>query len=237
MAREAVGSDNTRIAAGIVIGFGGLALSVAFMVYLHVAAGGGLRSTMSEYIFVDGVGWMFGASAVCMAIGALGALIGLSDTGLLSGNGSRSAAWSQPEPSSRPARGTGLLRLGLWLVPTGFVLVALFPTNSAGPLSLSAEIHRYAAGVGFTGPPVAAYLVARRLARPELARYRLWLLRGAGVTAGALVVFLISHFGTLPEFMQDLRGPTQRLLLVLVLLVLGQLIYLPARCAERARGE
>ncbi|MQA08161.1 MAG: DUF998 domain-containing protein [Pseudonocardiaceae bacterium] len=199
---------------GVAMGFVGLTLSVVFMAYLHVVASGQLSpvdTTMSDYVFADVIGWMFGASVLSMAVGAFGAFRGLAAMGLL----------------ARP-----LPRLALSLVMLGAVLVALFPTDQGETLealSLPAEIHRYAAGVVFFSLPIAALLVSSRLG--ALPRYRKWLRGTVFVTTVALVVFLTSHFGMMPEAIQDLRGVAQRLLFVLELEVLGQLIYLPMRYA------
>ncbi|GAA4435300.1 hypothetical protein GCM10023148_41770 [Actinokineospora soli] len=179
------------------MGFVGLALSAVFMLGVHIVGSGqidAVGSTLSTLVFVDGYGWMFGASVLAMAVAAVG-LVSLSE---------------------------GLLRNTLAVVAVCCVLVAVFPTNRSGPLTVSAEIHRYAAGVAFFLVPVAALLVIRRLGRGTVERR--WLVRSMAGTAALLVVFLVSHFGVVPEAMQDMRGVFQRMMFVLQLLILAQLL-------------
>jgi hypothetical protein len=60
---------------------------------------------------------------------------------------------------------TGSVRalLGLWAA--GLIVAAVFPTNLRGtPANLSSEIHLYAGAVAFAALPIAAWLLARRLA-------------------------------------------------------------------------
>lgn len=192
---------------GVALGFTGLALSAAFMAGLHVVASGRinpLESPLSGYVFVDGYGWMFGASVVGMAVGGLGVLISLRGTAL-------------------PSR--GLPRLALVLAAVCCLLVALFPTNKAGPLTLSAEIHRYAAGVAFVCVPIAALLVAAHLSGSGGPSR--WLRRTALGTALLLAMFLTSHFGVLPEEVRQLSGLFQRIMFALQLATIAQLLRVP----------
>lgn len=178
------------------VGFAGLALSAVFMLGVHVLGGGRIDladSTLSTLVYVDGWGWMFGASVLGMAAGAAGL----------------AAASRDP-----------VLRAALGLVAFCCVLVALFPTNLTGPLTVSAEIHRYAAGVAFFSVPVAALLAARRLERA----HRRWLTATMAGTAVLLLVFLTSHFEMLPQAMQDMRGVFQRMMFALQLVLLAQLL-------------
>ncbi|MGX7827970.1 DUF998 domain-containing protein [Actinokineospora sp. 24-640] len=202
------GGARTPRAMGVALGFTGLVLSAVFMAGLHLVASGQINpieSPLSGYVFVDGYGWMFGASVVGMAVGGVGVLIGL---------------WGTAVPSR------GLPRLALGLAAVCCLLVALFPTNKTGPLTLSAEIHRYAAGVAFVCVPIAALLVAAHLSGSGgVSR---WLRRTAFGTALLLVVFLTSHFGVLPEEVQRMSGLFQRIMFALQLVTIAQLLRVPA---------
>lgn len=201
-------------ARGTALGIAGLVLSAAFMAGVHIVGSGQINpvdSTLSALVFVDGYGWMFGASVLAMALAATGLVLAL--------------------PGSGP-RSHRLLRPTLALVAFCCVLVAVFPTNHSGPLTVSAEIHRYAAGAAFFLVPVAALLVALRLDRTAAHRRRLLLSMAA--TAGILVVFLVSHFGLVPREVQDLRGVFQRMMFAVQLVLLVQLLQ--AFQPERTRS-
>ncbi len=189
---------------GLALGYVGLALSAVFMLGVHIVGNGQIDpigSTLSTLVFVEGYGWMFGASVLSMAAAATGLLVA--------------------------ARGHRLLAPALGVVAVCCVLVALFPTNRSGPLTVSAEIHRYAAGVAFFLVPVAALLVAVGLSRGDAARRAL--LRGTVGAAVILLLFLTSHFGVMPEAMQDMRGVFQRTMFVLQLVVLARMLRVAAR--------
>ncbi|GGS42971.1 DUF998 domain-containing protein [Actinokineospora fastidiosa] len=186
-------------ARGLALGFVGLALSAVFMVGVHVVGSGQINpvdSTLSTLVFVDGYGWMFGVSVLAMAMAAVGLLLTVPRT-------------------------DRLLRAALGLAALSCLLVAVFPTNRSGPLTVSAEIHRYAAGVAFFCVPIAAVLVAARLRRSTTRR---WLLHSATATAVLLLVFLVSHFGLVPTEIQEMRGLFQRMMFVLQLAILAQLL-------------
>ncbi|TCP41637.1 uncharacterized protein DUF998 [Tamaricihabitans halophyticus] len=202
---------------GGALGFGGLGIAVLLMTYLHVVASGlinPLDRTMSDYVHVPGSGWAFGASVLAIAVATIGTGIGLARVGLL---------------------GSRLLRLALVLTIVGALLAGTFPTNASGPLTMAAEIHRYSAGVVFFCVPIAAALTGIALRGSRYDTARRWLFVGAAISAGALVLFLGSHFGSLPEGFQALRGLFQRLLLAIELGVLAMLTYLPAHMARRTR--
>lgn len=194
------------------LGLAGIVCSVLFMANLTVTAWDRmsvLDTTMSDYIFVPEVGWMFGAAVLCISVAGLGAMLGLGATRLL---------------------GNGVLRLALGLAVVGSVLAAVFPTDLGESLSTSAQIHRYAAGVVFFCVPIAAVLVARQLTGVGyLAKYRKSLYSSVAVTSAVLALFMTSHFGVMPEALQELNGLFQRLLYVLELVLLGQLVLLPPR--------
>jgi hypothetical protein len=131
---------------------------------------------MSDYIFVDGAGWLFGAS----------------------------------------------------------VLTALFPTDPIGAASLSAQIHRYAAGVVFCCVPIAAALLGFRLADAGQApRYRNWLWCSALATGAVVLIFLVSHLGGAPAPLAESVGVLQRVMFGCVIVLLAQLLYLPTAQLSR----
>jgi len=194
------------------LGLAGIVLSLLFMANLTVTAWDRMSvvdTTMSDYIFVPGVGWMFGAALLCMCVAGLGAMVGLSAIGLL---------------------GNGMLRLALGVAVLGSLLAAIFPTDLGESLSTSAQIHRYAAGVVFFAVPIAVVLAARGLTGVGyLAGNRKWLYANAIATSVVLVLFLSSHLGAMPTALQELNGLFQRLLFVFELSLLGQLVLLPLR--------
>lgn len=194
------------------LGLAGIVCSLLLMANLTVTAWDQLNvldTTMSDYIFVPELGWMFGAAVMCISVAGLGAMLGLAAIGLL---------------------GNGLLRLSLGLAMVGSVLAAVFPTDLGESVSVSAQIHRYAAGVVFFCVPIAVVLVARQLTEVAyLANYRKSLYGSVVVTSVVLALFMTSHFGVMPEALQTLNGLFQRLLYVLELVLLGQLVMLPLR--------
>jgi Protein of unknown function (DUF998) len=194
------------------LGLSGIVLSALFMTQLTVVAWSRmnvLNTTMSDYVFVPRVGWMFGAAVLCMCVAGLGAMAGLAAIRLL---------------------GNGVLRAALGLAVLGSLLAAVFPTDVGESLSTSAQIHRYAAGVVFFCLPIAAYLLARSLTGVGyLARDRKLLYANVIVTSVVLTLFMTSHFGPMPEALQELNGLFQRMLFVLELGLLGQIVLLPMR--------
>jgi Protein of unknown function (DUF998) len=194
------------------LGLAGIVCSLLLMANLTVTALDQLNvldTTMSDYIFVPEIGWMFGAAVLCISVAGLGAMLGLAAIGLL---------------------GKGMLRLSLGLAVVGSVLAAVFPTDLGESVSVSAQIHRYAAGVVFFCVPIAVVLVARQLTDVAyLAIYRKSLYGSVVVTSVVLALFMTSHFGVMPEALQSLNGLFQRVLYVLELVLLGQLVMLPLR--------
>ena len=194
------------------LGLAGIVCALLFMGNLTAAAWDSmsvLDTTMSDYVFVPEIGWMFGAAVLCMCVAGLGAMIGLSAIRLLD---------------------NGMLRFALGLAVVGSALAAVFPTDLGESLSFSAQVHRYAAGVVFFCVPIAVVLVARQLTQVSyLARYRKSLYVNAIVTSVVLALFMTSHFGVMPEALHELNGLFQRLLFVLELSLLGQLTLLPLR--------
>jgi hypothetical protein len=210
--REAVVVGSRPSVFAVRLGLAGIVCSLLFMTNLTVTAWermSVLDTTMSDYVFVPGVGWMFGAAVLCMCVAGMGAMIGLAGIRLL---------------------GRGVLRLALALAVLGSLLAAVFPTDLGESLSTSAQIHRYAAGVVFFCVPIAVVLVARQLTGVAYqVRYRRALYTNAVVTSVVLALFLTSHLGVMPEALQELNGLFQRVLFVLELSLLGQLIVLPLR--------
>jgi hypothetical protein len=194
------------------LGLAGIVLSALFMTQLTVAAWDRmsvLDTTMSDYVFVPGIGWMFGAAVLCMSVAGIGVILGLARIRLLDGT---------------------VLRLALGLAALGSLLAAIFPTDLGESLSTSAQIHRYAAGVVFFCVPIATFLVARQLTGVGyLAGYRKWLYTNVIVTSVVLTLFMTSHFGAMPELLRELNGLFQRVLFVLELTLLAQVVLLPLR--------
>ncbi len=201
------GRASAEVVAPVALGFTGLGFAAVFFVVLHVLAPTSLnpmREPMSDYALANGVGWMFPVAAGFVAVGGAGATLGLARAGLL---------------------GTGWLRWTMTVIVISAIGTAVFPTDEDFPLSLTAEIHRYAAVTLFVAVPIAAVLAAT--ARGADA----WLLATGLVATGLLVVFLLSHLAVMPQAMQDLRGLFQRVLVVVDLAILGRL----CQAAYRAR--
>jgi hypothetical protein len=191
---------------GVFLGVAGLVFAGLLMGGLNVVAANHmnpLNTTMSDYVFVPGAGWMFPAALLAMCVAGAGVGIGLSARGLLSGV---------------------LPKLTLGLAMLALVLAAAFETDLGDQsVTLSAQIHRYAAGVVFFCVPITAVLVARRMA----GRRALYL--GAAVATALLALFLTCHLGPMPDALGELSGLLQRLLFVAELAVLGQLVWVASR--------
>ncbi|MBB4911905.1 DUF998 domain-containing protein [Actinophytocola algeriensis] len=191
---------------GVFLGVAGLVFAGLLMGGLNVVAANHmnpLNTTMSDYVFVPGAGWMFPAALLAMCVAGAGVGIGLSARGLLSGV---------------------LPKLTLGLAMLALVLAAAFETDLGDQsVTLSAQIHRYAAGVVFFCVPITAVLVARRMA----GRRALYL--GAAVATVLLALFLTCHLGPMPDALGELSGLLQRLLFVAELAVLGQLVWVASR--------
>src|SRR5262245_42502233 len=114
---------------GAFLGVVGLVFAALFMGGLNVVGAprmSPLDTTMSDYVFVPGAGWMFPASLLAMCVGGAGVGVGLWGRGLL----------------------TGVLpKLALSLALLGLLLAATFETDPGdASVSVSAQIHRYSAG-------------------------------------------------------------------------------------------
>jgi hypothetical protein len=191
----------------VFLGVVGLVFAALFMGGLTIVAAGRmnpLNTTMSDYVFVEHAGWMFPAALLAMCVAGVGVAVGLSAHGLLRGV---------------------LPKLTLGLAVLGLVLAAAFPTDLGESVSVSAQIHRYAAGVVFFCVPIAGYLIARRVARKSL-------YVSVIVTSALLVLFLTCHLGPMPAAVGELSGLIQRALFVAELVVLAQLVRVVHRPAN-----
>lgn len=190
---------------GVFLGVVGLVFAALLMGGLNIVAAdrmSPLNTTMSDYVFVPGAGWMFPAALLAMCVAGAGVGIGLAARGLLRGV---------------------LPKLSLGLAILGLLLAAAFETDLGESLTLSAQIHRYAAGVVFFCVPITAALVARQVER------RRSLYVGAVVATVLLALFLTCHLGPMPDALGEMSGLLQRLLFVAELAVLGQLLWAASR--------
>jgi len=105
----------------------------------------GLRRTISEY----GLGpqaWVFTAAVVLLAAGSIAALVTFVRHGLL-----------------KLFSGTSIA-LTLWTL--GMIVIAIFPKQDRSmPSSMSGQVHRLASLVAFISLPIAAFLLAKAMAR------------------------------------------------------------------------
>lgn len=204
---------SSAIAAAI--GVGGAVLAVVAMLVPQLVAPAPfdpLVTTLSDYVFVDGVGWLFGASVLCLAVAGMGVLIGLERTGGLR---------------------TPWIRSAIWAAVVCAVLVAVFRTDLGESVSVSAQIHRYAAGVVFFCVPLAGVLIAARARRsgvPLGQRHRLWF--SVAVTTVVLLVFLIAQFAGVVPALAEIAGLWQRALFLVESVLLAQLALLPTATAR-----
>lgn len=157
-----------------------VALAGAFltMIYLHsvsVAELNPVSTTVSDLIFVDGLGWLFGVSTVLLAVASVALTVALAGTRL---------------PGGR------LITVALSLWSAGLVVAAAFPTDPIGieTVSLVGEIHRSAGATMYVSLPVAGWLVYRRTgAVPAWGPYRR-AIRELSITSALLgVLFTLSH--------------------------------------------
>ena len=186
---------------GVFLGVVGLVFAALLMAGLNLVAAhrmSPLSTTMSDYVFMPGAGWMFPTSLLAMCVAGAGMGVGLWVRGLLGGV---------------------LPKLTLGLALLGLVLAAAFQTDLGDvSVSVSAQIHRYAAGVVFFCVPITAFLVSRRLAE------RRSLYVGVAVTSVLLVLFLTCHLGPMESVFGEFSGLLQRVLFCSQLVVLAQLV-------------
>ena len=168
-------------------------LATLCMGFLHVASTGvdPMRQPVSSYVHVGG-GWLFTSGIVAMA-----------------------AACFAMAATPLAVRLGDLLRGVFVIAGTSFLTAAVFPTNAGITASgYSAEIHRYAAGIGMGALPVAGLLLALGLSAANRRRGVARRLMPLVIACAALLAATIA--GTfLPDFMHggDWRGVPQRLLL------------------------
>lgn len=193
---------------GVFLGVVGLVFAALLMGGLNIVAFGRMNpldTTMSDYVFVPGAGWMFPASLLAMCAAGAGVTVGLWSRGLLDGV---------------------LVRVSLALAMLGLLLAAVFRTDLGdASVSMSAQIHRYSAGVVFFCVPITGFLVARQLSRGRS------LYVGVLVTSVLLVLFLTCHLGPMESVFGEYSGLLQRLLFCSQLVVLGQLVWVVQRPA------
>jgi hypothetical protein len=177
---------------------------------LHVtqaAAVDPVRQVISDYALSAGAGG-FAVCVLTLAAGTGFLLAGLARAGL---------------PVTRPV----VALAGCW--GAGLTLCAFFPTTPTGaPMTLSAEVHRYAGLVLFVSLPAAAGLLARGAANhPVHHGLAARLQRNTDWAWAALTVFLLSQLPVLLAPSHGFDGPlfqglAERLVLVVYLVLLGE---------------
>jgi hypothetical protein len=204
--RCAVRTAQRPAPVGVFLGVAGLVFAALLMAGLNAVASNRMSpvdTTMSDYVFVPGAGWLFPASLLAMCAAGMGVWIGLTARGLLHGV---------------------LPKLSLGLAMLGLLLAAVFETDLGDTsVTMSAQIHRYAAGVVFFCVPITAALIARRVPSGRS------LYAGATVTSVLLALFLTCHLGPMPDALGEMSGLLQRLLFVAELAVLAQLVRVVSR--------
>lgn len=167
-------------------------VAVLSLGYLHLVPSGvdPMRDPVSSYVRVGG-GWQFTLGVLAMA-----------------------AACYVLASAALPGPRTAMLRGVLAIAGASFQTAAVFPTDAGDSVvTISAEIHRWAAGIGMGAIPVAGLLflsALRGAGRPKAAG---WLALTVAVSALLLAVTATGTF--LPDFMHsgDWRGLPQRVLL------------------------
>ncbi|MDF5757291.1 DUF998 domain-containing protein [Spongiactinospora sp. TRM90649] len=196
----------------VITGFSAVVVGAAGMLGLHLGTGlDPLHGLISEYAFQPG-GWLLGASLTSFAIGAA-----LFSAAMIRAAGCRRVAWL-------------VAAWGLCMF-----LVGTFPTDPPGlAMSMSGEIHRYAALVAFLAMPLAGLLPARLLGRDRSAVAIRVL---SGIALVCLVSVLVPYalrFAGIPMSNEDIpAGLTQRLVVVTEL---GVLVLLGRDLLVRAKG-
>ncbi|TQS30482.1 DUF998 domain-containing protein [Microbispora sp. KK1-11] len=173
---------------GMVLGYVLVTAGAAAMLALHLVGGlDPLTATISQYFYAPH-GWLLPVSLTSIAVGSAVLAVRLDRLDRLD----RRAA----------------LLVGMW--SACLLLVAGFPTDPQGlPLSLSGNIHRYAAFVAFASLPLAGLLVARAT-RSRLVRVLCAVALGSLLLVVLPYAFRVLHLdpGAVPA------GLTQRLTVV-----------------------
>ncbi|GIG71395.1 DUF998 domain-containing protein [Phytomonospora endophytica] len=197
------------------------------MGYLHLAPThvDALSQPVSSYVGVGG-GWLFTIGVTAMAAACFAVA------------GVRIAM-----------RWAGLMRAVFVIGGLAFLAAAIFPTDVGDvPMTMSAQIHRYAAAVGMGAIPVGGLLLALCLPKSTPADADEYTRRSTGVARRILPLVVISATlltitatGTfLPDFMHggDWRGVPQRALLfteIILVLVIAFLALARERAAAGGR--
>jgi hypothetical protein len=194
-------------AAAAIVCFG---LSVATALVLHVTQAAGVdpvRQVISDYALSPAAA-EFAFCVLTLAVGTGFLLAALGRAGL---------------PVTRPV----VALAGCW--GAGLTLCAFFPTIPTGaPMTLSAEVHRYAGLVLFVSLPAAAGLLARSAAgHPVHHTLAVRLRRHTDWAWAALTVFLLSQLPVLLAPSRGFDGPlfqglAERLVFVVYLVLLGE---------------
>lgn len=196
-------------------------LSVLIVVVLHVVLGAEVdpvRQVISDYGLYGAAG--FAACVLTLAAGTGCLLVGMFRAGL---------------PVTRPIVALACC----WCA--GLALCAFFPTSLTGaPWTFSAEIHRFAGLMLFVSLPSAAGLVAVRAAHHPAHRGLAGRMRRQTRWAwGALAAFLLSHVPVVFASSGTVDGPlvqglTERLVLVVYLVLLGELALAVLRSERKS---
>ncbi|MBE8520653.1 DUF998 domain-containing protein [Amycolatopsis sp. H6(2020)] len=199
--------DARAWAAAAIVCFG---LSVATALVLHVTQAAGVdpvRQVISDYALSPAAAG-FAFCVLTLAAGSGFLLAGLGKAGL---------------PVTRPV----VALAGCW--GAGLTLCAFFPTIPTGaPMTLSAEVHRYAGLVLFVSLPAAAGFLARDAAgHPAHRTLAVRLRRHTRWAWAALAVFLLSQLPVLLAPSRGFDGPlfqglAERLVFVVYLVLLGE---------------
>lgn len=201
----AAGPRQARVWAAAAIGCFGLCVATALLLHVTQAVDP-VRQVISDYALSPAAG--FGVCVLTLAGGTGFLLVGLGKAGL---------------PVSRPV----VALAGCW--SGGLTLCAFFPTIPTGaPMTLSAEIHRFAGLVLFLSLPAAAGLLARDAAgHPVHHTLAVRLRRHTDWAWAALTVFLLSQLPVLLAPPRGFDGPlfqglAERLVFVVYLVLLGE---------------
>ncbi|WP_163512572.1 DUF998 domain-containing protein [Fodinicola acaciae] len=186
------------VAAGLVA----FLLAFVSVGYLHAVAPPSLnpiRDTVSDYVYVPGVGGLFGFAVVMTALGSAALLVGMRYSPLR-------------------AHRLSYALMGVWCA--GLALLPTFPTDRIvlGQMSVVGNIHRYLAVIAFVALPMAGLGIATALCSHEpLRRLGNWIRwTCAAASFGVLVLVAIHLPAIFPEKFGAvlLSGFVERIVLV-----------------------
>jgi hypothetical protein len=198
-------SPTWPVAAGLV----GFLLAFLSAGYLHVVAPPTLnpiRDTVSDYVYVPGLGGLFGFAVLMTAMGSAALLVGMRYSGL------------------RPHRAAYAL-MGLWCA--GLALLPTFPTDRIAleQLSLVGSIHRYLSVIAFVALPLAGLAIATAfIAHEPLRKLGNWLRWVCAAGSFGVLVLVAIHLPALfPEKFGAvlLSGIVERIVLAVDFTLLG----------------